>query len=160
MVIHIPKIEIFSQKEMVIFKPQGLWTAKTARDAEPLCTDILKKSLPNSLIFDLAALKHFDTSGVWLLHRTVQELEQKGHQVELRNQTRVFQTLLARLDPYKPSFENVDRPHSFFEERIVELGKTSIFLALLTRDLTIFLGEVVVGFFLTLFSFEVGSTKK
>lgn len=149
MVIRSPKIEIFSQKEMVIFKPTGLWTAKTAKDVEPLCTDILQKVLPNRLIFDLAELQQFDTSGVWLLHRTVQNLENKGHQIKIRNQNKIFQTLLARLDPYKPSFEKLHQPRSFFEERFVELGKASVSLAFLSRDLLIFLGEVTVGLFLT-----------
>ncbi|MBS0271496.1 MAG: MlaE family lipid ABC transporter permease subunit [Proteobacteria bacterium] len=149
MTSHIPKIDIFSQKEMVIFKPNGLWNAKTAKVAEPLCTNILAKALPNHLVFDLAELQQVDTSGVWLLHRTVQELEYKGHQVELRNQNRVFQTLLSRLDPYKPAFEKMHQRRSFFEERLVEFGKTSVDLVFLIRDLITFLGQITVGVFLT-----------
>lgn len=146
---HIPKIDIFSQKEMVIFKPNGLWSAKTAKDAEPLCANILEKTLPNHLVFDLTELQQMDTSGVWLLHRTVKELEYKGYQVELRNQSRVFQTLLSRIDSYKPSSEKMHQRRSFFEERLVEFGKTSIELVFLIRDLVIFLGQIAVGVFLT-----------
>jgi hypothetical protein len=48
-----PKIEILSQKDSVIFKPYGLWVARTIRDVEQTCEEILKKTYPKLLIFDL-----------------------------------------------------------------------------------------------------------
>ena len=87
---YTPKIEILSQKEMLIFKPRGFWVAKTGIEAEPLCQDILQKTLPHHLIFDLAALGGFDTVGVWLLQRTIHTLEQKGHCVEVQMEATFF----------------------------------------------------------------------
>ncbi len=147
MPIHTPKIETFSQNEMVIFKPQGLWVAKTAKEADLLCANILQKILPNHLIFDLVNLQAFDTAGIWLLHRTLHALEQEGHYVELKNESEAFLTLSSRLNTYKPSLEKPPKPRSFFEERLVEFGKTSIDLILLARDLIIFLGEITTTLF-------------
>ena len=146
---HSPQLEVLSQKETAILKPQGSWLAKTSFEAEPLCTDLLQKSLPKHLIFDLSDLDQYDTAGVWLLQRTMNDLEFKGHQVELQNESKAFQTLTSRISSYKPSFEKVHRPHSFFEERLVEIGKTSLDLVYLIGDLIIFLGQVTMGLLLT-----------
>jgi phospholipid/cholesterol/gamma-HCH transport system permease protein len=142
---HSPQLEVLSQKETTILKPQGSWLAKTSFEAEPLCTDLLQKALPKRLVFDLSDLDQYDTAGVWLLQRTMNDLEFKGHQVELQNESKAFQALTSRISSYKPSFEKVHRPHSFFEERLVEIGKTSLDLIYLTGDLIIFLGQVTMG---------------
>ncbi len=144
---HSPRIEKFSQKEMVIFKPQGLWVAKTAREADFVCANFLLKDFPNHLVFDLADLQTFDTTGIWLLHRTFQALKQKGHHIELQNENEAFLTLSSRLETYQPSPEKTYRQVSILEEKLVELGKASVSIALLTRDLIIFLGQVTVTLF-------------
>jgi phospholipid/cholesterol/gamma-HCH transport system permease protein len=147
--IHLPKLEVLSQRETTILKPKGSWMAKTSCEAEPLCTDLLQKTLPKRLVFDLSDLHQYDTAGVWLLQRTMHDLEFKGHHIELQNESAAFQTLSLRLSPYKPSFEKIHRPTSFFEERLVEIGKVSLGLVFLTLDLIVFLGQVAVGLFLT-----------
>jgi len=147
MVTHTPKIEIFSQKEMVIFKPQGLWVAKYAKDAKPQCEGILEKSLPSQLIFDLGNLNDFDTSGVWLLQQTMKALEEKGHHVEVKNISEAFQTLAERVAPYKPVLEKIPEQQSFFEKKLIFLGKKTIEIVILGRDLIIFLGQVTIGIF-------------
>lgn len=147
MSLQTPKIEIFSKKEMIIFKPQGLWLARTAKEANFLCANILQKILPHRLVFDLADFQNFDTTGIWLLHRTFQALGQKGHHVELQNQSEAFLALSSRLDTYQPSPEKTHKRTSIVEEKLVELGKSSITIAHLTRDLIIFLGEVTTNLF-------------
>lgn len=146
---HSPKLEVLSQKETAILKPQGSWVAKTAFEMEPLCADVLQKALPKRLVFDLSDLDQHDTAGVWLLQRTMHDLEFKGHQVELQNESKAFQTLTSRISSYKPSFEKIHRPHSFFEERLVEIGKASLDLVYLIGNLIIFLGQVTMGLLLT-----------
>lgn len=146
---HSPQLEVLSQKETAILKPQGSWVAKTAFEMEPLCADVLQKALPKRLVFDLSDLDQYDTAGVWLLQRTMHDLEFKGHHIELKNESKAFQTLTSRISSYKPSFEKVHRPRSFVEERLVEVGKASVDLFFLTRDLIGFLGQVSVGLFLT-----------
>lgn len=147
MATYIPKIEIFSQKEMVIFKPHGLWVAKYAKEAKPQCEEILQKSFPSQLIFDLESLSNFDTSGVWLLQQTIKALEKKGYHVEVKNTSESFRTLAVRLDLYKPSYEIVPEKTSFFTKWLTHLGKTSIDIAILAKELIIFLGQVTIGIF-------------
>jgi phospholipid/cholesterol/gamma-HCH transport system permease protein len=143
-----PIIEAVSQKDTVVFKVYGMWLAKTARDAELVCEELLKKTFPKTLFFDLTQFEEFDTSGIWLLQRTIQAFEHKGHHVKIQNASKTFLTLLSRLEPYKPSFETAPKFPSFFGTRLAHIGKTSIDIALLTRDLITFLGQVTVGFFI------------
>lgn len=145
-----PKIEIFSQKDMVILKPQGLWVAKTAKEAEPVCDHILTQSFPKNIVMDLSSLQECDTVGVWLLQRTLQFLKQKRHIVDIQNGREAFLTLFSRLETFTPSMETSLPASSFFEDRVVYVGKVSVNLALLTRDLITFLGQVAVGLFLTM----------
>lgn len=151
MKLHTPRIAIFSQKEMVIFKPQGFWVARTAKETAFLCSTLLQKVLPNSLVFDLAELQRFDTTGIWLLYKTFKSLEQKGHHVELQNESEAFLALSSRLATYQPSPEKIHKPPSIIEQKLVELGKASVTIAQLTRDLISFLGEVAVTLFFILF---------
>lgn len=143
-----PIVEVVSQKDAIVFKVYGMWLAKTARNAELVCEGLLKKSFPKTLFFDLTQFVEFDTSGIWLLQRTIQAFERKGHHVKIQNASKTFLTLSSRLEPYKPSFEKTPKSPSFFGSRLAYIGKTSINLALLARDLIIFLGQVTVGFFL------------
>jgi len=145
-----PKIEIFSQKDMVILKPQGLWVAKTAKVAELVCDNILTQSFSKSIVMDLSSLQECDTVGVWLLQRTIQSLKQKGLLVDIQNGSEAFLTLFSRLETFTPSMETSLPAPSFFEDRIVYVGQVSISLLLLTRDLITFLGQVAVGLFLTM----------
>ncbi len=150
MAISTPKIEIFSKNEMVIFKPQGIWEASSANDVEKLCKNLLKNSLPPFVVFDLSELVEFDTSGIWLLDKTIQDIKKRGHQVEVKNASEAFLTLSSRLESYKPSFKHLPKPQTYIGKRIVELGKVSVNLAFLARDLISFLGQVVVGLFSSL----------
>lgn len=143
-----PIVEVVSQKDAIVFKVYGMWLAKTARDAELICEELLKKGFPKTLFFDLAQFEDFDTSGIWLLQRTIQAFEHKGHHVKIQNPSKTFLTLSSRLEPYKPSFEKAPKSPSFFGSRLAYIGKTSIDLTFLARDLIIFLGQVTVGFFL------------
>ncbi|MBY0500387.1 MAG: ABC transporter permease [Alphaproteobacteria bacterium] len=145
MTVHIPKIEMFSQKEMLIFKPKGLWVAKYAKEASPECEAVFQKKLPSHLIFDLGDLGGFDTSGVWLLQRTIKALEQKGYRVEIKNESEAFQSLSTRIDPFKPTLDKIPEQMSFFQQRLLHLGKVSVGIVILARELIIFLGQVTIG---------------
>lgn len=142
-----PKIETISQNERLALRPLGLWVAKTASEIEPLCKDILKKSLPPELIFDLSGLEEFDTTGVWLLQRTFTSLEQNGHHIEIQNASEVFTTLSKHLATYKPSLKKTIKTNSRIGDYLATLGKATAETLLLTRDLIAFLGEVTVKTF-------------
>ena len=157
MTVHTPKIEIFSQNETTILKLQGWWVAKTAKTADPLCANLLQKNFPNRLVFDLTECKSFDTTGVWLLHKTWKALEHQGYHIELQNVSEAFQILSEKLKVYQQSFISSSNPNPnpnpkffFAGNNLVELGKTSVAIACLARDLVTFLGEATVGIFLSL----------
>lgn len=139
-----PLIVSLVQKEAVTFKLQGLWSAKTAQKAESLCAEILTKSLPTTIFFDLSDFKTFDTSGVWLIYRTMRALENKGHRVTVQKESETFSTLSSYLEFYKPSSDTKLKAASFFGQHLAYIGKVSVDLALLTRDLIVFLGQVTV----------------
>lgn len=145
--LYSASIEKFSQGENVTFKPTGLWIAKTAKNAEALCLNLLNKTLPKTIIFDLIALKDIDTAGVWLLQRTIQSLKNKGHHIKVQNESPVFEALSSHLEFYEDSFSVQPKPPDVFGKRIVRLGRVSLEIITLIKDLIIFLGQVITGIF-------------
>lgn len=145
--LHQPDIVEFFQNDRLTLTLEGLWTAKTAKNAEPLCLSILKKTLPRTVIFDLAPIKDIDTAGVWLLQRTIQSLKHSGYHIEIQNESPEFQALSSRLGTYDTSFATGPKAPVFFGKRLVRLGRISVDVAAQTRDLVIFLGQVTVGIF-------------
>lgn len=143
----IPRIETFSQKETVVFKPQGVWNAKFSNEAERQCDLLLKSPLSESLVFDLSQFTTFDTSGIWLLQRTIRALKENNHQVQIQNESKEFTTLSQRLEPYTLNFKDLPKPPSYFGERLANLGEASLEVAFLTRDLILFLGQVTINLF-------------
>ncbi len=141
----VPKIEIFSQKEMVILQPQGFWTAKTAQDIEKLESDLLEKAFKHKIIIDLSQLHKFDTAGIWLLHRISQTLSSMGHSVTTQNESEAFKALSLKVEDCQPSPEKLRERPSFIIEKLIELGMININLVYLTRDLILFLGQIVFG---------------
>jgi phospholipid/cholesterol/gamma-HCH transport system permease protein len=103
--------------------------------------------LPKVIVFDLASIEDIDTTGVWLIQRTIQFLKNKGHPVTLQNENAIFKALSLRLEDYGTSVVTRSKSPAFFGKRIVRLGKVSIEVAVLTRDLIIFLGQVTSGIF-------------
>lgn len=142
-----PNIEKIFQNERVTFKLRGLWVAKTARNSEPLCLDLLTKTLPKTIVFDLASIDDLDTTGVWLIQRTIQAFKKRGHATTVENETSVFRSLSERLEAYGTSFMTPPKTSSLFGKRIVRLGRVSLEIAILIRDLVIFLGQVTSGIF-------------
>lgn len=142
-----PTLEILSEKARTILKPKGLWLAKTAREVEHLCEDILKKNLSPRVAFDLETFKDFDTTGVWILLRTFENLKKKGHQVQFQNENESFKTLSARFESYSPPLVEVTSLRFIFGDSLNYLGKETLKILYLIRDLIAFLGEVSVGIF-------------
>lgn len=148
--VQSPTIEIVSEKEITTLKPKGLWLAKTAREIEQICEDILKKILSPTVAFDLQAFKDFDTTGVWVLLKTYENLKKKGHRVHIENESASFKTLSSRFDNYAPPLVGTTSLRFFFGDSLVYLGKETIKILHLVRDLITFLGEVSAGIFYVL----------
>ncbi|MGZ8982806.1 MAG: ABC transporter permease [Methylotenera sp.] len=71
----------------------GAWIAQGIAQLEPRLESI---SWPGegSLLIDGSGISALDTSGAWLLHRTVSALEQRGHNVTINGLRPEFSTLL------------------------------------------------------------------
>lgn len=147
MKINVPKIAIFLQKERTIFKPQGPWLAKTAKPAEEQCQSLLKTILPVHIIFDLSDFQEFDTTGVWLLQRTILRLEKKGHHIATQNGNQTLAALSALLDFYRPSLLTLPRKRFSPLTLLATFGKKSLKRFYTAQEWLIFLGEVTIGIF-------------
>lgn len=145
LILPSPSIEKNFQNEKVTLILKGLWAANTVKNAEPLCCNLLKEVLPKTIIFDLALIKDLDTAGVWLLQRTIQSLKNMKYHIEVHNESSVFRALSTRLEGYETSFTSVPTPSYYFGKRIIRLGKISLDIAKLTKELIIFLGQIIVG---------------
>lgn len=143
---HPPSIDKIFEKEIVRMKLTGVWVAKTAQTAETLCLNLLQNILPKKIIFDMSSLKDVDTAGVWLLKRTMQSLEEKGYSVKIENEGAAFRALSSQLDSYDVVFVGSPKIACSFAQYIANIGKKSLEIAKLTRDLIVFLGQVIVGF--------------
>jgi phospholipid/cholesterol/gamma-HCH transport system permease protein len=141
------KLEVITEKDKAIFKPLGFWIAGTVREMEKVCQDILKGKYPKDLMFDLSKLEGFDTSGVWLIERTLSALRQRSYNAELINANEAFINLSSQLKLHKPSLQKVPQTGSFFVERIIKLGKSSEEVVKLTYELIVFLGQITLGTF-------------
>jgi phospholipid/cholesterol/gamma-HCH transport system permease protein len=148
--VQSPTIEIISEKEITTLKPKGLWLAKTAREVEQICQDILKKILSPTVAFDLQAFKDFDTTGVWVLLKTCENLKKRGHHVHIQNENESFKTFSSRFDNYDPPLAEATALRFIFGNAVVFLGKETLKILHLIRDLITFLGEVSVGIFYVL----------
>lgn len=143
---HPPSIDKIFEKEIVRMKLTGIWVAKTAKITEALCLNLLQNVLPKKIIFDMSSLKDVDTAGVWLLKRTIQSLETKGYFVKIENEGTTFRALSSQLDSYDVIFVEEPQVSCSFTQYIADIGKKSIEIAKLARDLIVFLGQVIVGF--------------
>jgi phospholipid/cholesterol/gamma-HCH transport system permease protein len=71
----------------------GAWTMQAIAQLELQLNDIAWPSVAN-LEIDGSAISAMDTSGAWLLHRTVHALEQQGHNVRIHGLRQEFGSLL------------------------------------------------------------------
>jgi phospholipid/cholesterol/gamma-HCH transport system permease protein len=82
-----------SATDAVIVRCTGTWTVQGIAQLEQRLKDIAWPDAAN-LEIDSSEISSLDTSGAWLLHRTVSELEQHGRQVQITGLRSEFSTLL------------------------------------------------------------------
>jgi len=56
--------------------------------------DVVSKLVKNDLVIDCAAITALDTSGAWLLHRSIREIEQSGRNVPIKGLRPEFSALM------------------------------------------------------------------
>jgi phospholipid/cholesterol/gamma-HCH transport system permease protein len=82
-----------SATDAVIVRCTGTWTVQGIAQLEQRLKDIAWPDATN-LEIDSSEISSLDTSGAWLLHRTVSELERHGRQVQITGLRSEFSTLL------------------------------------------------------------------
>jgi phospholipid/cholesterol/gamma-HCH transport system permease protein len=82
-----------SATDAVIVRCTGTWTVQGIAQLEQRLKDIAWPDAAN-LEIDSSEISSLDTSGAWLLHRTVSELERHGRQVQITGLRSEFSTLL------------------------------------------------------------------
>jgi len=71
----------------------GAWVLQGISQLEPRLAH-LPRTGPGDMTIDASAVCAMDTSGAWLLHRTMRELKQQGHSVQLNGLRPEFAALL------------------------------------------------------------------
>ena len=140
-------LTIHVQKDHALLIPEGAWISKTAREVENTCLNLLKRSLPRTLLVDLSKIKEIDTSGVWLLQRTLESLKSRGYIPKIENAPKTFSILSQYLMEYSPTLREKSSLFSGLITRLENLGKAAFDILYSARDLLIFLGHVTVAFF-------------
>lgn len=71
----------------------GAWVLRAVAELEPKLAALPRRET-GELTLDASAVSAMDTSGAWLLHRTMRALQQDGHSVQLRGLRPEFAALL------------------------------------------------------------------
>lgn len=87
----------------------GAWLLRTIAELEPLLSHLPRPG-GGELTIDATAVSAMDTSGAWLLHRTVRALQQDGHSVQLRGLRPEFDSLLQLIAARESAPQPVTTP--------------------------------------------------
>jgi len=76
----------------------GEWTARRARDLEPLIDQVGRDGRPvRSVVIDMGGVERFDTFGAWLLERLMRAWKAEGCRTELVNLSDTYQVLMEEV---------------------------------------------------------------
>jgi phospholipid/cholesterol/gamma-HCH transport system permease protein len=115
----------------------GGWTVRGITTLERQLTQMDWPSA-NELVFDCSGITALDTAGAWLLHRTVQDLLQRGKEVKLAGLRPEFDTLLQLIASRRMRTESVPPPARGLLENIGRLAWRKLETL---SDMLAFLGE-------------------
>jgi len=146
-----PKIEVQSQKETAVLRPQGLWLSKTAADMEAVCIKILRTPLPQKISIDLSDFLTFDTAGIWLLENLMAALRDRKHSLTLQNANKRFSTLSTYLLTHRPSVREEAPSLPFLKTYLTHIGQSTLNILFFAQALITFIGQVTCAIGRTLF---------
>ena len=125
----------------------GRWDIKSAGQLSRSLRSIESAEAPSSVTVDLGRVEVLDTSGAWLMRRTMDAYRSRGLEVALANARPAFEALLddvGRSDPNVP----IESP---MPPKLIEIanrvGETSFEIANEARDLIGFFGLLLVKSF-------------
>lgn len=147
-----PKIEVQTQKEILILRPQGSWLSKTAAKTEAVCIEILRSPLPQKISIDLSDFLTFDTAGIWLLENLMETLRKRNHSLILQNANKRFSTLSTYLLTHSPSVREEAPPSPLIKTYLSHVGQSTLNMLSCAQDLITFLGQVTFAIGRTLFN--------
>jgi phospholipid/cholesterol/gamma-HCH transport system permease protein len=118
----------------------GVWTVRGIEALEPTLDALAWPAAPQ-VILEAAGISALDTSGAWLLHRTVRMLQQRGKTVNLQGLQAEFSHLLQLVEARAATAEHVAPIHQGGLESLGRLAWNQL------RDLLsmlAFVGEVAL----------------
>jgi len=122
----------------------GAWVLREIAQLEPALAR-LSRSGDQELTLEASAVTTMDTSGAWLLHRTLQALKQDGRSVQLRGLRPEFQALLQLIASHKIVTESAPAPGPLARigrQAWTSLGNTFGMLAFLGENAVVLLRSV------------------
>jgi len=133
-----PRADIQPGASALEMRCAGAWVLRGIEQLEPKLTRLPWPG-DGALTIDASAVTAMDTSGAWMLHRTMRTLQQQGHSVQLRGLRPEFDALL-QLIASRP----VTRVTAALPGRLARFGQQSWHSLLNTLGMLSFLGESAV----------------
>ncbi len=118
----------------------GAWVVQGAAQLERRL-EALRLPSEGKVVIDGAAISALDTSGAWLLHRTIRKLEQHGCSVTINGLRPEFSTLLQRVASCATTSEN---PHPPTPNLLARIGRLSWRHLLDMYSMLSFVGECAI----------------
>ena len=129
--------------DRLVLRASGSWDIRSATSLDRRLREVAPPSGDRTATVNLGAVSRLDTTGAWLLRRTIDQLEAAGTSVSLEDAAPVVQALLdevARTDAHAPIAEPAPA-------KIVEIagrvGEATVELGLEARNLVGFFGLLV-----------------
>lgn len=122
---------------------EGAWVVRNALvlDCE---LEKLEAAGGHDATFDLSGIAKFDTTGAWLIDRTLHKLEAKGAKVTLQGASEDVQTLLDAVHKAQPKPRRQARPPSALIALLARAGSAMEDLWFWARDATGFIGMIII----------------
>ena len=138
-----PPIEIQESEAGLELKLWGDWTIPHLPGLLG-ALDALRTLGVRSIRLDLSGIRHFDTSGAWLIDSRTARWRQEGINVEMAGLSESQAELLDLVSRYEtaPAVQEM-RPR--LRDMAVRVGQATYLVLYQARDLTAFLGIVIVG---------------
>ena len=141
-------LEVVRDGTDLILRFSGVWVTATvgARDAGLSALDSAGTA---KAVLDLSAVERLDTAGAWLVHRTRQQLAERGLRVSLAGVEPARQALLQKIEQRQPCPEPPPCPGAVASV-LSDLGKATVETGETVREVIGFLGATVVVLFRSL----------
>lgn len=142
-------LEVTRDAETLTLQPRGDWTVSHAAaiDAELRTVDAYGCK---ASVLDLSGLERLDTSGAWLIHRTLRTFERAGLKVALSGGIDGHETLITAVARGDRPLPHEDAPDGPLLQIVIRMGRALHEAGKTSRAIIAFLGLVLETFGRTL----------